>query len=179
MPGLAERIEDIEPNLEFELERWSREQRQRVAFNREARERYLRFAASPEAAWSGNFRDLGASVMRMATLAHAGRIGLDVAVEPGSGGRRLRLTLKNKSESDLTVILSAGALSIPASEPIGVLKVVVSKASRVPVAAGGAAAPLVVDQQPGRGVLDGTCELSVYEGTPLFSGSVTRGTVPR
>ena len=109
----------------------------------------------------------------------AGRIGLDVAVEPGSGGRRLRLTLKNKSESDLTVILSAGALSIPASEPIGVLKVVVSKASRVPVAAGGAAAPLVVDQQPGRGVLDGTCELSVYEGTPLFSGSVTRGTVPR
>ena len=74
LPGLAERAEDIEPNLDFELERWSREQHQRVAFNREARERYLRYATSAEAAWSGNFRDLGASVMRMATLANAGRI---------------------------------------------------------------------------------------------------------
>lgn len=74
LPGLAERAEDIEPNLDFELERWSREQHQRVTFNREARERYLRYATSAEAAWSGNFRDLGASVMRMATLANAGRI---------------------------------------------------------------------------------------------------------
>lgn len=77
LPGLAERREDIEPNLDFELERWSREHGARVAFNREARERYLRFATSPEAAWAGNFRDLGASVMRMATLAEGGRI--DVA----------------------------------------------------------------------------------------------------
>lgn len=77
LPGLAERPEDIAPNLEFELERWSREQGRRVAFNREARERYLRFATSTDAAWAGNFRDLGASVMRMATLADSGRI--DVA----------------------------------------------------------------------------------------------------
>ena len=26
LPGLAERSEDIEPNLDFELERWSRDQ---------------------------------------------------------------------------------------------------------------------------------------------------------
>ncbi len=77
LPGLAERMEDIEPNLEFELERWSREQRQRVTFNKEARERYLAFATSPDARWTGNFRDLGASVMRMATLATAGRIQVD------------------------------------------------------------------------------------------------------
>jgi transcriptional regulatory protein RtcR len=81
LPGLAERMEDIEPNLDFELERWSREQRQRVAFNREARERYLRFATSADAAWAGNFRDLGASIMRMATLANAGRIQLDAVEE--------------------------------------------------------------------------------------------------
>lgn len=74
LPGLAERPEDIEPNLDYELERWSREQRGRVAFNREARARYLRFAMSSEARWPGNFRDLGASVMRMATLATGGRI---------------------------------------------------------------------------------------------------------
>lgn len=81
LPGLAERIEDIEPNLDFELERWSREQRQRVMFNKEARARYLEFAMSLEAKWAGNFRDLGASVMRMATLATAGRIQLDVVDE--------------------------------------------------------------------------------------------------
>jgi transcriptional regulatory protein RtcR len=35
----------------------------------------MRFAGSPEAKWSGNFRDLSASVTRMATLAEGGRIG--------------------------------------------------------------------------------------------------------
>jgi transcriptional regulatory protein RtcR len=81
LPGLAERSEDIEPNLDFELERWSREQHQRVTFNREARARFLAFAMSPEAQWSGNFRDLGASVMRMATLANAGRIQIELVNE--------------------------------------------------------------------------------------------------
>jgi sigma54-dependent transcription regulator len=41
---------------------------------KEARRNYLDFAMSPAARWSGNFRDLGASVMRMATLAEGGRI---------------------------------------------------------------------------------------------------------
>lgn len=110
LPGLAERIEDIEPNLEFELERWSREQRQRVAFNREARERYLRFAACPEAAWSGNFRDLGASVMRMATLASAGRIGLDVVDEEIA---RLRQQWRPaETASPLDALLGAGAAEL-------------------------------------------------------------------
>lgn len=77
LPGLAERAEDIEPNLDFELERHSRENHQRVTFNREARERYLGFARGGDARWSGNFRDLGASVMRLATLSEGGRIGID------------------------------------------------------------------------------------------------------
>jgi transcriptional regulatory protein RtcR len=74
LPGLAERVEDIEPNLDFELERHARQTHQRVTFNKEARDTYLKFAAAGDAAWSGNFRDLGASVMRMATLAVGGRI---------------------------------------------------------------------------------------------------------
>lgn len=74
LPGLAQRREDIEPNLAFELERFSREQHQQVRFNAEARARYLSFATGADAAWAGNFRDLGASVMRLATLANAGRI---------------------------------------------------------------------------------------------------------
>ncbi len=88
LPGLAERREDIEPNLDFELERWAREQHQRVSFNRESRASYLRFATSPEATWAGNFRDLGASVMRMATLAHSGRIQEDLVAEEFARLRR-------------------------------------------------------------------------------------------
>jgi transcriptional regulatory protein RtcR len=74
LPGLIERREDIEPNLEFTLAQWARENGQMARFNKEARQRYLRFAESPAARWQGNFRDLSASVMRMATLAESGRI---------------------------------------------------------------------------------------------------------
>ena len=81
LPGLKERSEDIEPNLDFELERYARQQSERVTFNREARDRYLRFAMSVDATWPGNFRDLGASVTRMATLAPQGRITVEVVDE--------------------------------------------------------------------------------------------------
>ena len=74
LPGLAQRREDIEPNLDFELERFAREHAQLVRFNVEARRCYLAFASSADAVWRGNFRELSASVTRMATLAEAGRI---------------------------------------------------------------------------------------------------------
>ena len=74
LPGLAQRREDIEPNLAFELERFAQEHGQQVRFNVEAKRRYLAFANSPDAHWRGNFRELGASLTRMATLADAGRI---------------------------------------------------------------------------------------------------------
>ena len=74
LPGLAGRREDIEPNLDFELLRHAEATGDRADFNREARRRYLAFARSPRASWRGNFRDLGASVTRMATLAPRGRI---------------------------------------------------------------------------------------------------------
>ncbi|MEZ0299230.1 MAG: RNA repair transcriptional activator RtcR [Candidatus Methylacidiphilales bacterium] len=78
LPGLRERVEDIEPNLDFELEKLARNGGDRVTFNREARDYYLEFAARPEALWSANFRDLNASVVRMATFSNSGRITLEV-----------------------------------------------------------------------------------------------------
>ena len=45
-----------------------------MRFNVEARRRYLAFATSQAARWHGNFRELGASLTRLATLASAGRI---------------------------------------------------------------------------------------------------------
>jgi transcriptional regulatory protein RtcR len=74
LPSLTERLEDLEPNLDFELDLTSRALGRRVTMSREARDRYLAFASSPEASWPGNFRDLDASVTRMATLAPGGRI---------------------------------------------------------------------------------------------------------
>ena len=81
LPGLAQRAEDIEPNLDFELERFAQENGEQVRFNVEAKRRYLSFAISAEARWSGNFRELSASVTRMATLAVAGRVTEDVVAE--------------------------------------------------------------------------------------------------
>jgi transcriptional regulatory protein RtcR len=52
-----------------------------VTFNKEARQRFLRFAISPEAKWTGNFRDLNGAVVRMATLAAGGRISLELVEE--------------------------------------------------------------------------------------------------
>ncbi|WNW11602.1 RNA repair transcriptional activator RtcR [Pseudomonas sp. DTU_2021_1001937_2_SI_NGA_ILE_001] len=74
LPGLSGRREDIEPNIDFELERHAREQGRLVRFNLEARRRYVTFATSVHAAWLGNFRELSASITRMATLADSGRI---------------------------------------------------------------------------------------------------------
>lgn len=77
LPGLAERREDIEPNLEYELNRYAEKSGKHVTFNREARKRFLEFALAPGNAWPGNFRDLNAMVTRMATLASGGRIDLE------------------------------------------------------------------------------------------------------
>ena len=74
LPTLRERLEDIAPNLDYELERVARETGRRIVFHEDARQRFLRFATRRDAAWSGNFRDLSAAVTRMATLASADRI---------------------------------------------------------------------------------------------------------
>lgn len=119
------------------------------------------------------------SVVSLPEGYQAGRIGISVAVEKGSSGRRLRLTFKNKTEAEVTVKLAEGELSLPAGDPIGALRIHVGRAASVVVPAGGTSDAVTVGQQPGRGALEGTFELSVYEGTPLYSGSVTRGTVPK
>src|SRR5690606_16157285 len=72
-----ERREDIAPNVDYELERFTTATGRRVRMNREARDRFLAFAESAAATWPANFRDLGAAVTRMATLAEGGRITVD------------------------------------------------------------------------------------------------------
>ena len=73
LPPLRERRDDVEPNLDHELRRVATALGRSVVFSAEARSRYLRFATSVEALWAGNFRELSASVERLATLSD-GRI---------------------------------------------------------------------------------------------------------
>jgi transcriptional regulatory protein RtcR len=81
LPGLHSRPEDIEPNLQFELDQFGEKSGRRITLNKEAREKFLEFAHSSSAMWKGNFRDLNGAVIRMATLAHGGRITAEVVVE--------------------------------------------------------------------------------------------------
>ncbi len=78
LPGLAQRREDIAPNLDHELESAARRLGRRVGMAKDVRARFLDFARSDEAKWSANFRDLNAAVTRMTTLAPGGRITREV-----------------------------------------------------------------------------------------------------
>ncbi len=96
IPGLAERPEDLEPNLDFELDQYAQKNSTRVTMSTEVRERFLSFAQSSRAKWKANFRDLNAAITRMATLAPGGRITLDILQEEIS-----RLLLSWKSEETM------------------------------------------------------------------------------
>ncbi|CAH7424250.1 Transcriptional regulator [Vibrio chagasii] len=72
LPSLSERVEDIAPNIDFELLKYEADYGQRVRFNHEAKIKYLNFAKV--GLWKRNFRDLTASILRMATLSELNTI---------------------------------------------------------------------------------------------------------
>lgn len=81
LPGLRERREDIEPNIQYELDQHTRRTGRRVTFNAEGRTTFLRFAQSEAAVWRNNFRDLAGAIMRLAALAPGGRITRELVNE--------------------------------------------------------------------------------------------------
>ncbi|HOO56930.1 MAG TPA: RNA repair transcriptional activator RtcR [bacterium] len=78
LPGLKDRREDIEPNIQFELNEVTRKTGSHISFNREAMDLFLNFAVSDEATWKANFRDLKGAITRMTTLASGGRVSKDI-----------------------------------------------------------------------------------------------------
>ena len=98
LPGLADRREDIEPNLEYELKCFAEKSGKHITFNKEARAEFMRFALDPATLWRGNFRDLNAMITRMATLSSGGRID-EIVVKNEIG--RLRKNQKNSSQDAL------------------------------------------------------------------------------
>ena len=92
LPGLSERREDIEPNIEYELEQFSRKHGQHISFNKEAWQIFLDFASRH--GWHGNFRELNAVITRLGTLAPGGRI--DVATVRAEWQRNRPTTLADR-----------------------------------------------------------------------------------
>ncbi len=78
LPGLKSRPEDIEPNIDYELRRYTQRTGDVATFNKESRKLFLNFAVSSQAVWTANFRDLIGAVLRMCTLAQGGRITSDI-----------------------------------------------------------------------------------------------------
>jgi transcriptional regulatory protein RtcR len=110
LPALRDRPEDIEPNLDYELDRFAEREGTRVSFNKEARRAFLEFATSSQAQWANNFRDLAAAVTRMATFAPGGRI--DVPTVEGEKIRLQRLWSGHAPKSgDLEDLLGAQAMA--------------------------------------------------------------------
>lgn len=114
LPGLADRRQDIEANLDFELEKYNQIQHKVIRFNARAKRRYLKFALSDNASWKANFRDLNASVVRMATLSNHGLIDeKNVDIEIQRLQRRWQTTQPDTSNSaiELSHYLSQQAIT--------------------------------------------------------------------
>ena len=102
LPGLKDRREDIEPNLNYELTKFSSLNNRKMTLNAEARKAYLNYALSSEARWAANFRDLAASVTRLCTFADGSRIQLE-SVEREI--ERLRVGWRMKSGNAMEEVL--------------------------------------------------------------------------
>lgn len=81
LPALKDRIEDVPANIDYELEQFEKKSGLRIQFNKEARAVFEKFATSPQASWTGNFRDLSSAITRMCTLADSSRISVENAEE--------------------------------------------------------------------------------------------------
>ncbi len=109
LPGLAARLEDLEPNLEHELEAASKRLGRRIGMAKDVRAEFLKFGRSPAATWSANFRDLNAAITRMATLAPGGRIGKAVLESELTRLRAGWATVPTPDSDDALLVDALGA----------------------------------------------------------------------
>lgn len=113
LPGLADRREDIAPNLDFELAKFSAANHRKMTFNKEARTAYLKYALSSEAKWTANFRDLAASVTRLCTFAQGSRIDLaSVEREIARLAQNWRLSGDDNHDDLLLGVMTQKALAL-------------------------------------------------------------------
>jgi len=110
----------------------------------------------------------------------SGRVELAVSVLPAGGdGRTLSIGFRNKTDSVLRLAIPAGATNLDVGSPLDTLKLVAAVATALEIAPGATSKPVTLSQTGSRRAIDGAFAVTVFEGTPLFSGTATMGSVAR
>jgi len=97
----------------------------------------------------------------------------EISAVPETGGRKLEIMLRNKSDREITVSIEAGDLVIPGSMPVEELLITIDQNMNLLIPAQKNSLVMVVDQRGSYGPVEGSFTLSYYEGTAYFTGSVT------
>jgi len=134
-------------------------------------------AMTPEAQPTAETRATADALPSLSILEayQSGKIRISVKVNEDTGGRRLTLVALNKIEEPFELVVPEGMLTIPADSPLGALRLYVDNAQRFSLSPGGGTPPIEAGQPGDRGATAGTFQLTVYEGQPLFQGSVEVG----
>ena len=91
-------------------------------------------------------------------------------------GARLFIGVVNKGETPLRLTVPAESMTFDAGMPLETLKFSVKKARTLDIKPGEKSREFEADQEGSRRALEGKFTLVVFEGEPLFAGSVTAGT---
>ena len=106
-----------------------------------------------------------------------GKVALDVTVVAGDDGRNVRVAFRNKTDAPLRLAIPAGGTVLDVGIPVDKLRLTAAAAKTLELAPAATSTPVEFTQTGQRRPIAGKFVISTYEGTPLFSGSVTMGTV--
>jgi len=98
---------------------------------------------------------------------------LEISAVPATGGRKLEIALRNKSDRDISVSMAAGNVDIPGSIPVDQLLITIDQEMNLSIPAQETSPAILVNQRGEHGPVEGSFTLSYYEGTAYFTGSVT------
>ena len=103
-------------------------------------------------------------------LFRGGKISIVVEVVPKSS--RVQLTITNKGEAKLKVVVPKGITTLEVGSPVDTLVLVADAERALEIPAHGTAPRFDLTQKGAYRPTKGTFTVSVFEGQPLFSGSV-------
>ena len=133
--------------------------------------RLVESGVRPELAKAGKASPGPASAApTLGELYAAGKLSILVEVVPKSS--KAKLTVTNSGETALELVVPKGTTTLPCGDPVGDLVLVADAERRLSIPAGVAAAPFELSQKGSRRPTKGTFTITVYDGQPLFAGSV-------